>query len=102
MKRAHAAFQMASAPESDSVERLVEVFQGDAWSGGGASVQDMIEMYRVTCSARECPILPASEGDMESVRERIAELGAGWELVPVSKALELELNASFATTQPTR
>jgi hypothetical protein len=34
-----ATFQMQGEAESDAVERLVEVFQGDEWSGGNTRHQ---------------------------------------------------------------
>lgn len=43
-----ATFQMRAESESDGVERLVEVFQGDAWSGNTSSPADMLDLYAVT------------------------------------------------------
>src|SRR4051794_13411932 len=39
-----ATFRMAAESESDSVERLVEVFQGDAWSGSASAAADVMDM----------------------------------------------------------
>ena len=77
--------------DSDSVERLVEVFQGDEWSGGVASPSEMIELYGVTCSARKCGMLPVDEAAILAVRLAIASLTQRWQAVPVGGALELEL-----------
>lgn len=49
-----ATFQMTAESECDGVERLVEVMQGDAWSGSGSAPADLLDLYRVTCSARQC------------------------------------------------
>lgn len=86
-----ADFRMASEAESDGVERLVEVMQGDGWSGGATPAAEMIDLYRVTCEARACPMLPVGEADIGAVRERIAALMQAWATVPVGGALELAL-----------
>lgn len=84
-----ADFRMAAEAQSDGVERLVEVMQGDGWSGGTTPPAEMIALYRVTCTARECPMLPVSVSDIEAVRARIAELTAAWTDVPVGGTLDL-------------
>lgn len=86
-----AGFQMKPEAQSDAVERLVEVFQGDAWSGGTSAAEDMIDMYRVTCIARACPSLPIDANAIEAVRSAIEELSERWQSVPVGGALQLEL-----------
>lgn len=89
-----AAFQMQGQAESDAVERLVEVFQGDGWSGGAAPASDLIEMYRVTCDARSCPMLDVDETAIEAVRAVIADLTARWAAVPVGGVLALDSGES--------
>jgi len=84
-----AAFQMQGEAHSDAVERLVEVFQGDAWSGGNSPALDLIEMYRVTCKARSCPMLDVDEAAISKVRDVIADLTEKWKAVPVGGVLEL-------------
>lgn len=84
-----AMFTMQPEAESDAVERLVEVFQGDAWSGGDSDAAAMIDLYRVTCDARSCPMLPVTPADMEAVRDRIADLDAQWQAVAVGGSLRL-------------
>ena len=86
-----AGFKMKAEEESDSVERLVEVFQGDAWSNGRTPAAEMIDLYGVTCSARGCPALPVDEKAIESVRETIADLTRQWDVVPVGGSLVLVL-----------
>jgi hypothetical protein len=85
-----AAFQMAGEAQSDAVERLVEVFQADGWSGGASSAADLIEMYRVTCHARACTMLDVDETAISTVRAVIADLSRQWAAVPVGGVLELE------------
>ncbi len=86
-----AGFQMKPEARSDAIERLVEVFQGDAWSGGKSSGADIIDMYRVTCFARECPAWPLDEAAIQAVRHAMASLSAQWQAVQPGGALHLEL-----------
>ena len=85
-----ADFRMQSEAVSDGVERLVEVFQGDGWSGGMASADEIIDLYRVTCDARGCPMLAVDAATVAAVRARIAELEAEWGAVAVGDTLALE------------
>jgi hypothetical protein len=84
-----AGFEMQPEAESDSIERLVEVFQGDEWSGGSTSAQDMRELYRVTCEARQCPALPLDDAAIMAVRACIADLSSRWAQVDPGSSLEL-------------
>jgi hypothetical protein len=86
-----ASFGMKPEALSDSVERLVEVFQGNEWSGGNSSAPDIIEMYRVTCDARDCHPLPVDEASIEGIRGAIAELTRRWEAIPIGGSLKLTL-----------
>ena len=87
-----ADFRMGGEAESDGVERLVEVFQGEGWSGGTTPAADLIDLYRVTCTARQCPMLPVDEAAIHAIRTRIAELEAAWAEVPVGGTLTLYLD----------
>ena len=95
-----ANFGMQGEPCSDAVERLVEVFQGDQWSGGDAPATDLIDLYRVTCHARSCPMLDIDEAAIEAVRSAIAELTARWAAVPVGG--HLEVGFAQASGEPER
>ena len=86
-----AAFGMKPEALSDSVELLVEVLQGNEWSGGNSSASDIIEMYRVTCDARECHPLPVDGVSIEGIRAAITELTRRWEAIPVGGSLKLAL-----------
>ncbi len=83
--------RMAGTPESDAVERLVEVMQADGWSPG-ANAGWLIELYRVTCAARDCPMLPIDANVIHALRVRIAALEAAWKALPVGGTLELTLD----------
>lgn len=86
-----AAFQMGAETESDGVERLVEVLQGDAWSGGTSSPADVLDLYRVTCGARQCQPLPITDEEILAVRICISELDRQWQALPVGQSLSVEL-----------
>jgi len=86
-----ADFAMGSEAESDGVERLVEVMQGDAWSGGTTSPEDMLDLYRVTCSARDCPMLPVSVDEILSIRDKLMELDVQWQALAVGESMSLRL-----------
>lgn len=86
-----AAFRMAPDAQSDAVERLVEVVQGDQWSGGTTPAAEMLDLYRVTCHARACPMLDVDEAAIEAVRAEFARLTAEWGAVPVGGSLSLTL-----------
>lgn len=83
--------QMRAEAESDGVERLVEVFQGDAWSGGISSPADVLELYQATCRARQCPPLPVTSEDILAVRSLIADLDQQWQALAVGQTVSLEL-----------
>lgn len=87
-----AAFMMAAAAESDGVERLVEAMQGEAWSGTSDSAA-VIDLYRVTCEARKCPMLAIDEAGIDAIREAISNLTVRWEAIPVGGVLVLNFGA---------
>ena len=85
------SLQMPAESESDSVERLVEVFQGDEWSGGNSSTGEIIEIYQLTCTARQCPPLPIDDSAVQAVKATIAGLTHRWQAIAVGGSLQLEL-----------
>lgn len=85
-----ATFQMQAEAESDAVERLVEVIQGDAWSGSTSQLDDMLDLYQVTCRARECPCLTITAADIAAIRECVADLTTQWGTVVVGSTLVIE------------
>lgn len=82
--------RMAGTMISDGVERLVEVMQADGWSPG-QSAEAVIDLYRVTCEARQCPMLPIDAAVVARLRARIAGLTDQWEHVPVGGTLKVRL-----------
>ncbi|MGH9641911.1 MAG: hypothetical protein ACRD3Q_05755, partial [Terriglobales bacterium] len=86
-----ADLRMRGDAESDGVERLVEVIQGDAWSGGNSPTGEMLDLYRVTCEERACPMLDVGKDDIDAIRARFSELTAQWDAVPVGQSLMLRM-----------
>jgi hypothetical protein len=84
-----ARFQMGAEPESDGVERLVEVLQADAWSGGNASPVEVLDLYQVTCVARECPALPIAANDIAAIRRHIRALDLRWQSLAAGQSIDL-------------
>lgn len=82
--------RMGAQAESDGVERLVEVFQADGWAGWNSAPTDMLDVYRVTCEARQCEPLAVDTQDVEAVRERILALTARWQATGVGQSVALE------------
>lgn len=83
------SFQMQGEAESDGVERLVEVFQADGWSGWQTPAQDMLDLYQVTCAARVCPPLLLAAEDIEQVRQELLRLSVLWQKVEIGQSLTL-------------
>ena len=86
-----ATFQMQAEAQSDAVERLVEVIQGDQWSGGQSAPTEMLALYQLTCEARQCPALALDEAAILAIRAEIARLSAAWNAVPVGQSLSLQM-----------
>lgn len=84
-----ASFQMQGDAESDGVERLVEVFQADGWSGWNTPPADMLDLYQVTCRARACEPLPVRVDDVDAIRSCLLDLTARWEPLAAGESLTL-------------
>lgn len=82
---------MNAEAETDSAEYLVEVFQGDEWSGGTTHPAKVIQMYCVNSQARHCPELGVDEAAILAVRFCIAFLTEQWQKVGMGETLELAL-----------
>ena len=83
-----AALGIASA---QSVERLVEMFQGEGWSATVLPGDEFIALYATTCEARGDKPLPITGALLAAIRARIAAVSAQWAAVPVGGQLMLEL-----------
>jgi hypothetical protein len=82
------SFKMRPEVEADQMERLVEVMQADAVSGSPPA-QDLIDMYRVTCDARQVAPYELTTDDIARIRAEMKRLSALWTATPLSGALTL-------------
>jgi hypothetical protein len=76
---------------AESVERLVEMFQGEGWSATVLPDDEFIALYAVTCEDRGDTPLPITGPLLTAIRARIAGVTAQWAAVPVGGQLVLEL-----------
>ena len=89
------SFKMKKNIESDQMERLVEVMQADAISGYPTAAE-MIDMYRVTCDARDVAPYPIRERDIADLRAEMARLAALWTKTQPGEALALRFAEEHA------
>lgn len=75
-----------------SVERLVEMFQGEGRSDTRLDDADFIALYATTCADRGDAPLPLTRALLQAIRARIDTLSAQWEVVPVGSSLILALS----------
>jgi hypothetical protein len=83
-----AALENATA---QSVERLVEMFQGEGWSDTRLSDADFVALYATTCDNRGDTPLPLTPALLQAIRARIDELSAQWSAVAVGGRMALSL-----------
>ncbi|MBU6166111.1 MAG: hypothetical protein KGQ52_08255 [Alphaproteobacteria bacterium] len=83
-----AALGIASA---QSVERLVEMFQGEGWSATTLPDAEFIALYATTCEERGDTPLAVTGALLDLIRARIAVVSVQWAAVPVGGKLTLEL-----------
>jgi len=81
-------FRMAPDMESDQMERLVEVMQADANSNYPLPA-DLIDMYRVTCDARNVEPYDVGEEDIARIRSEMRQLEHLWSATPAGGTLVL-------------
>lgn len=76
---------------AESVERLVEMFQGEGWSQTALPDAEFIVLYATTCEERGDMPLPITWETIAATRTRIANLTVQWAAVPVGGQLALEM-----------
>lgn len=83
-----AALGVATA---QSVERLVEMFQGEGWSATVLPEDEFLALYATTCDSRGDTPLGLTGALLTAIRARIADVTGQWAAVPVGGQLTLEL-----------
>jgi hypothetical protein len=76
-----ASFSTQGDEVADAIERLVETFQAEMWSGR-VPAADVIAMYEHGCAASGHAVAPVLEEEIQTIRVRIDELSAAWANVP--------------------
>jgi hypothetical protein len=85
--------KMVSDATAESIERLVEVMQGEAWSGEVAT-GEVLSLYVVACEAWGHAASPVSADQVDLIRAEMAALTERWDATPVHGSMVLRLEAA--------
>lgn len=90
----HASAKRASTPAAGIVEllqaeRIVECFEADLWSGGGAA-QDLIALAETACGYSVVPLPAMDAAAVERIQFGIAVFAEEWAAVPQGHVAVLE------------
>ena len=88
------AFRMATDIASDQMERLVEVMQADKLSRY-PDAEEMIDMYRVTCRARNVEPYHVTKADIVALRAEMDRLSRLWDATPPGGTLALSFEQTM-------
>ncbi len=78
----------AGDEDSEAIERLVEAFQAEMWSGR-VPAADLVATYEHACEARGHIVATVSHADVDAIRDRLDELSRLWSAVAVNEALKV-------------
>jgi len=82
--------KMVSDATAESIERLVEAMQGEAWSGEAATAE-VLSLYAIACESWGHAASPVSAGQIDLIRAEMAALGERWDATPVNETMVLRL-----------
>lgn len=83
-----ATFATIGGDSEEAIERLVETFQAEMWSGRVSAI-NLIATYEHACEARGHNVLAISHDDVDAIRNRLDELSRRWSAVAVNEPLKL-------------
>ena len=91
----HASAKRAEVPAPHfvpaiQVERLVEAFEADHWSGGTSDAEGVIAMAQAGCEQSLVPPCAIDELAVARIRSRIADFAGRWAALPIGEAIILE------------
>jgi hypothetical protein len=89
-----ASFSTQGDEVADAIERLVETFQAEMWSGR-VSASDAVAMYEHGCAASGHAVAPVSKQEIEAIRVKTDELSAAWSRVPEKGKLTVGFDRAF-------
>jgi hypothetical protein len=85
-----AGFDTGGGDDEEAIERLVEVFQAEMWSGR-VSVADLLATYRHACEARGHAAFIVTGEAVDAIRTRLDQLTDAWSRLPLNDSLSLDL-----------
>jgi hypothetical protein len=83
-------FQVRGGECEEAIERLVECFQAEMWSGE-VPVAELLDAYALGCEARSHAPLPISGDEVARIRARLRELTDEWNQVQVGGSVAFEI-----------
>ena len=90
----HASAKRADIPDADfvaaiQVERIVEAFEADHWSGGSGDPGGLVAMARSGCEQSKVEPVEIDAPRVERIRARISEFAAAWDKLPQGGSMTL-------------
>ncbi len=90
----HASAKRADIPAADfvaaiQVERIVEAFEADHWSGGSGDPAGIVAMARSGCEQSNVAPVDLGPAQVERIRRGIADFAAGWAELPQGGSMPL-------------
>lgn len=94
----HASAKRAEAPdpsfvEAIQVERIVEAFEADHWSGGRGDPAQLSYLADAGCAQSLVPPFPLDAGTVARVRAAIADFAARWAVIAPGDSMSLDWDA---------
>lgn len=86
-----AGFSMGGDSIAEAIERIVEIFQAEMWSGP-VPATDLLEMFEHGCGAETGAIISFTEEDVGLIRSKLAELTTLWESVSIKGKLTVNFS----------
>jgi len=75
---------------AESIERLVETIQAEAWSGQ-VPTEEVLSLYAVACETWGHPTAPVSADQIDLIREEMDALTEQWDAIPVNGTMVLRM-----------
>lgn len=95
----HASAKRADIPVPSfvpaiQVERIVEAFEADHWSGGMGDPAGLVSMARSGCEQSQVEPVEIDEAQIERIRAGIADFASGWAQLPQGGSMTLVWDSS--------
>jgi hypothetical protein len=83
---------MSREAVAEAIERMVETMQAAVWSGG-ATAQEILDLYTLGCEARGHAALPVNADQIAAIRTEMDALAARWNALGLGESLALSFDA---------